>query len=486
MQQLFLILVLILIFGLTSCNNEDEEEIENPIVNVVLIIADDQGYSDLSCANQLEDVYTPHLDKLAGEGVRFTQAYATSPICNPSRAGIITGSYQQRWGTYWYGGKGIHDPSFITMAEFLKKEKYKTAYVGKVHYGSFDNDTSNRSFPLNHGFDYFYGHTSARKHYLNHSDSLEDSFQKVKEKYNRKGQSLRQQALWKNKNKLDTLAFSTELFTAEACHFLEKHKNQKFFLQLSYNAVHNFTHQLPEDYLIENKIKGPDDWNPEEEEYYDWYQKGRYPNNKFGRELYLGQLYFLDQGVGQVIKKLEELNIREKTLVVYISDNGGSTPIYANNTPLRGSKYLLFEGGIRVPMIISSSQHSQNKIYDGMVSAMDIFPTICDILELDAPKNLDGVSIEKILNGEELDRSHDTLIWDVGHEIAVRTGQWKYHMVLDDRNAKYEMVEVEMGEFLYDLESDIGESHNLAHQYPDVLEKMKKAHSNWKQKIKYQ
>jgi len=142
-----------------SCNSQKK-------VNVVLIVVDDLGYADISCAGLAEDVITPNIDRLAESGIRFTQAYATSPICSPSRAGIITGCYQQRWGTYWYGGLGIHNPEYPTLAELLGDAGYATGYVGKVHYGGNDSDTTDRSFPLNHGFEYFYGHTSARKHYM--------------------------------------------------------------------------------------------------------------------------------------------------------------------------------------------------------------------------------------------------------------------------------------------------------------------------------
>ena len=158
--------------------------------NILLIVVDDLGYADMSCSGLAYDVRTPNIDKLAESGIRFTQAYATSPICSPSRAGIITGCYQQRWGTYWYGGPGLHKEEFQTIPEILKEKDYVTGYVGKVHYGSHDADTSHRSFPLNHGFDYFFGHTSARKHYFNHKQEIEDEFQKVKEENDRKGQSL--------------------------------------------------------------------------------------------------------------------------------------------------------------------------------------------------------------------------------------------------------------------------------------------------------
>jgi len=255
-------------------------------------------------------------------------------------------------------------------------------------------------------------------------------------------------------------------------------------LQLSFNAVHNFTHQLPQEYLEEHQISGIEDWDPEKEEYYDWYQRGRFPNNHFGRELYLGQLYYLDRAVGQVLDKLNELKLRDNTMIVYISDNGGSTPIYANNRPLRGSKYLLLEGGIRVPLLISlPGEISQSVNTESIVSAMDILPTICQYAQCKTPDNIDGVSLENILSKSSGNQVHDTLIWDTGHEIAIRGGNWKYHLVKDDKNAKYEMVEIEKGSFLYNLKDDAGETTNLIEKYPEIAEKLIRAHQNWKNKI---
>lgn len=474
--QLTGLIFLILCF---SCSEEKEKSPSQ--TNVILIISDDQGYADLGSADLAEDVQTPNMDRLAAMGTRFTQAYATSPICNPSRAGIITGCYQQRWGTFWYGGKGIHDPDYKTIAELLKEHGYATGYVGKVHYGSNDGDTTSRNFPLNHGFDYYYGHTSARKHYLHHVGAMEAEFQQVKKDNGKWGQSLRQQPLWDNFELVDTIAFATELFGAKACEFISNNQQTPFFLQLSFNAVHNFTHQLPSEYLDEKGLHGYHDWDPATEDYYDWYKAGRKPNHPEGRELYLGQLHFLDQEIGRLMDHLEKLQLMDNTLVVYLSDNGGSTPIYANNFPLRGSKYVLYEGGIRIPMIIASpGQPEPEMISDNIISAMDILPTICSVTNIPIPDYVDGNDLSALLLTGELSIGHDTLHWNTGHEAAVRAGKWKYRMAADDKNAQYEMVEIELGEFLYDLEADPGEKTNLADDYPEILKALKKSHERWK------
>jgi arylsulfatase A-like enzyme len=473
----FLIFGFICIILIASCSSHQPP-------NILLIVIDDLGYADMSCTGLVDDAHTPNTDKLAEAGVRFTQAYATSPICSPSRAGLITGTYQQRWGTYWYGGPGIHEPAFKTIAELLKDEGYQTAYIGKVHYGGYDSDTTNRSFPLNHGFDYFFGFTSPRKHYMIHDQQYEDRFQMLKKSNNRQGQSLRQQSMWVNTRTLDTLAFSTELFGKEACRFIEKNQDQKFFLQLSFNAVHNFTHQLPREYLDSLGLKGYSDWDPALEEYYEWYRQGRNPNNPEGRDHYLGQLHYLDRELGRVMQCLKIQDLTDNTMIILISDNGGSTPIYASNYPLRGSKYVLFEGGIRVPMIISwPKKYSSEVVTDNVVSAMDILPTICRAVGITSPKNIDGLDINTLLTGFDLTIGHDTLVWDTHHEKAVRAGNWKWHWVLDNRNATYEMVDVDVGEFLYDLEVDPSESENLITIHPEMAERLRRYYEKWKHEV---
>ncbi len=449
--------------------------------NIVLIIADDQGYADLGCAGLARDVATPNLDRLAARGTRFTQAYATSPICNPSRAGLITGCYQQRYGTFWYGGKGIHDPRFATLPETLAKQGYVNGLVGKVHYGSHDHKVENRNFPLNHGFDEFYGFTSPRKHYINHRAEAEAEFQRIKKENGKRGQSLRQGPMWEGREKKDTTGFSSDLFGRKACEFIERHREEKFFLQISFNAVHNFTHQLPESYLDEHDLEGYTDWDPAKEEYYDWYKKGRFPNNPEGRAHYLGQLHYLDRAVGQVTDRVRALGLEEKTIILFVGDNGGSTPIYADNGPLRGSKYTLYEGGIRVPMIVSwPGRFAEGAVCDNMLSAMDLYPTICSAAGAEIPGHVEGVDLAPLLSGERPALAHDTLIWDTGQEVAVRQGKWKMRVASSNRYARYEMVELEEGEFLHDLEADPGEKTNLAEEHPEILERLKGVHRKWR------
>ncbi|PCI34101.1 MAG: hypothetical protein COB60_06775 [Flavobacteriaceae bacterium] len=483
---------LIFILGISCifCACTPSKKEQNPSKkspNIVLIVVDDLGYADLSITKTADDVHTPSMDALAKSGTRFTNAYATASICNPSRAGLITGNYQHRWGTFWYGGKGMHNPAYKTIAELLKADNYATGYVGKVHYGNYDHDVTNRSFPLNHGFDYFYGHTSPRKHYLNHTTQIENDFLASKKEHKRKGQSLEQGPLWENTKHIDTLAFATELFGAKGREFISKNKDNKFFLQLSFNAVHNFTHQLPKKYLEENGLKGYRDWDPAKEEYYDWYKEGRKPNNPEGRAQYLGQLHFLDREIGKVTETLKTLNLLENTIIILVSDNGGSTPIYANNAPLRGSKYTLYEGGIRVPLIISyPGSFKSGMTSDNLISSMDILPTICKAVGIEAPLKLDGKDVSELLKGNDNKVEHEFLVWDNGAQTAVRQGKWKLRTasLKAKENSEHEMVEMQYGDYLYDLDADIGEQVNLAAEFPEKLAELKAIHKAWREDIK--
>ncbi len=472
---------------LPACS-EPVEQAEKQLVpehpNILLIISDDQGYADIGVAGQASDVHTPNIDRIAEAGIRFTQGYATSPICNASRAGLMTGVYQQRFGTYWYGGKGIHDGHFPTIAEVLNGAGYSTGYVGKFHYGDpLLQGPENRNFPLNHGFDFFFGNGTPRKHYLVHNSQAEEDFQKVKQRFHKTGQSLQQGPMWVNDKQADVDGFSTEIYAAQASQFIMSHLKEPFFLTLSFNAVHNFTHQLPREYMEANGLKGYHDWDPAKEDYYEWYQQGRFPNNPEGRAHYLGQLYYLDREIGKVLDLLKQQGLYENTIIVYISDNGGSTPIYADNSPLRGSKYTLYEGGIRVPFLISwPGRLPENLTNDRVVSALDIFPTLCSLAGTEIPSNLDGLDLSDMLSGADPGLEHSLLVWDTGHETAVRQGDWKLKTATDNSSAKYEMVEVELGEFLYNLADDPGEKVDLAGKHPEVLNQLKQVYLEWKQR----
>jgi arylsulfatase A-like enzyme len=475
---------LLCLFFLAACASLAPSPAPGGPPNVVLVIADDHGYADLGCAGLAGDVETPSLDRLAASGVRFTQAYAASPICNPSRAALLTGCYPQRFGTFWYGGKGIHDPRFVTLAEVLAGCGYRNAFVGKFHYGGDVHFPGNRNFPLEHGFHELYGFSGGRKHYLVHRAAEEARFHAVKAEHDREGQSLRMGSFWIDGEEVDQEGFSTELLGERAREFLRENRERPFFFVLSFNAVHNFTHQLPEAFLRERGLRGGRDWDPAREEYLDWYRQGRRPNEPEGRAHYLGQLHYLDREVGRVLDALEETGLSRRTIVIYVGDNGGETPNYADNGPLRGGKYTLYEGGIRVPLLVSwPGRFPPGVVRENVVSAMDLFPTIARAAGAQVPPHLDGIDLGPLLRGEDPDLGHETLVWDTGPEAAVRKGPWKWRTASSDDHATYEGVELEVGEFLADLERDPGETTNLAGERPEVVEELRAIHGAWRSKL---
>lgn len=386
----------------------------------------------------------------------FRKRLCTSGVCSPSRCALITGVYQERQGNYWFGGPGIPSKQYPTLAERLKSVGYATAYIGKSHYGQGDRDTSSRNFPNNHGFDYFYGFTHSRKHYLKHDDALEAEEQAKIQASGRKGNSINPSGFWKNKQRVKTEGFSTEIFGEEALDFIKKHKDEPFFVQLSFNAVHTFTHQLPEAYLKKHGLKGFRDFDPLSEDYISWNYSAKRPHNVEGRALYLGQLHYLDLELGKLLNYLDAENLRDNTLIAFISDNGGSPANYANNDPLRQGKFSLYEGGTRVPFLISwPAQFNSGKVLNNLVSMLDIFPTVCSAAGASYGFT-DGMDLGPLLRGQKPKLQHDVLVWDMRAETAVIKGKWKLKTANDLRNAQRQLLDVEYGEYLYNLEEDPG------------------------------
>lgn len=450
-------------------------------LNIILIVTDDQGYSDMGVTKRTFDAKTPNIDRLANSGMRFDNGYATSGVCSPSRCALITGVYQERQGNYWFGGPGIANEKYPTLAEKLKAAGYATAFIGKSHYGQGDRDPEHRNFPNNHGFDYFYGFTHSRKHYLLHDDELEAAEQAAIEASGRSGNSNNPSGFWKNKTRVKAEGFATEIFGEEARGFIEKHKQDPFFVQLSFNAVHTFTHQLPDEYLKKHALKGYHDFDPSKEPYLIWNQGAKKPYNIEGRALYLGQLHYLDLEIGKLLDYLEQEKLRENTIIAYISDNGGSPVNYANNDPLSGGKFSLYDGGTKVPFLMSwPSQWKSGQVSNNLVSMLDIFPTICSAVGVEIGFT-DGIDLSPLLSGKDPDLQHDTLVWDMEAETAVIHGKWKLRTAKDLRYARRQFFEIEHGEFLYNLEEDPGEHRDLRYFHPETFNELKTIYKNWKQ-----
>lgn len=403
--------------------------------NLVFILADDLGYGDLGCYGAT-DIATPHLDRLAAEGTRFTDAYSNGPVCSPTRIAFLTGRYQQRFGMdnalyYQEFGRGL-PVGGETIATRLKGAGYTTGISGKWHIG-YDKERQ----PLQQGFDHFFGMLGGNHHYFMHMDRIGVP------------------DLWLGNELIEREGYTTDLITEDALSFIESNQERPFFLYLSHAAPH-FPWQGPRD--VDKDIQ------PKKKSW----QLG-------DRETYARMVESMDSGIGQVLERLEELGLAENTLVVFTSDNGGST--YSRNEPLRGEKSTLWEGGIRVPCIARWPGVIPAGVTTGQVSiTMDWTSTFAELAGEGTTRLSDeGISLVSILNGEKtaLER---TLYWrqkpgpkrkSVTPAMAVRHGKWKWIESEED------------GSFLFDLVGDPGEERNLLSEQPGVEEEIRVLHESW-------
>lgn len=492
-SNLFLFLALVAGSGLfLSCETRESPE-SRP--NVIVLVSDDQGYGDFSAYGGAETVDTPNLDRLAARGTRFTNAYVTAPICSPSRVALLTGRYQQRWGSYGYSS--VHLPQEeITLAELLQDQGYATGIVGKAHYGSPTGPTSSH-FPLNHGFDTFYGREEGTIDYVRHSREAADKYPPDLADHMGVG------PFWDDSTEVEPDGYSTDLFTERALQFIEDHRDEPFFLMLSYNEVHLFTHQLSDEHLERHDLdKVPElQAGSTRDEYLDWYVNTVAPNTPDGRKRYLIHLNELDASVGKVLDKLEDEQLTENTLVVYLSDNGGSPRTYADNAPLSGNKYTLAEGGIRVPFLISWPDHlPEGKTSDELVTSLDVVPTVAGALGVDLPadRTYDGIDLMPHLRQERAELDRSTLYWTGfkpfetsppdhpegspqallhertgdSHGWAVRDDEYKLRFLGETREFK-----------LYNVAEDPGEHHDLSDQMPQKVSQMRKDWEQWFERV---
>lgn len=395
--------------------------------NLIVIMTDDLGYADVGF-NGSREIVTPHIDSIAANGVRFTNGYVSYSVCSPSRAGFITGRYQQRFG---YERNPRFEPhnresglplSETTLADGLRKVGYRSGIIGKWHLGAHPD-----LHPLQRGFDEFFGHLGGGHRYFPEELTIKNT-----EDAKNESDSYR---LWilRDHTPVRTTQYLTDEFSDEAVRFLEKNRNTPFFLFLSYNAPHSPL-QAPEAYL------------------------DRYPAIKnLKRRTYAAMVSAVDDGVGRLLGKLRELGLEENTLVFFLSDNGGPTNNNAsNNRPLRGVKSDLWEGGIRVPFAAQwPAQLAAGSVYSEPVISLDIFATIAALAEVpvDPDRPLDGVNLIPYLEGEVTTRPHDTLYWRMFDKgaYAVRHGDQKLVIPGKDRPGE-----------LFHLGDDIGEQNNLA------------------------
>jgi arylsulfatase A-like enzyme len=399
--------------------------------NIVLIIADDLGYGELGFQGCTE-IPTPHIDSIAKNGTRFTDGYVTCSMCHPSRAGMMTGRHQVRFGIE--GNPPIKERNYGVpttepmLSERLKQLGYTTGLIGKWHLGSTKELT-----PLRRGFDEFYG-----IHHGGHS-FLPTSKQRTKGRLMRGDQEITEET------------YLTTALGREAVTFVDRHHRTPFFLCLSFTAVHKPLEATEAD------LK-------------------RFPEMKPGkRKTHAAMTVSMDDAVGKVLASLYAHNLEKNTLIIFISDNGGFRAIASRNTPLRGAKWNLFEGGNRVPFAMQwTGRIPAGKVYDKPVSALDILPTsvVAAGATIDPLWKLDGVNLIPFLNGTDNGHPHETLYWRIGERQAIRHGNWK---MIHDRALKRSA--------LFDLSKDIGESTDLAGKNPKKLAELKSLYERWAKEL---
>lgn len=418
--------------------------------NIVVILADDLGYGDIS-ANGKNFVQTPNIDALAKSGVRCTNGYSNAPFCSPSRAAILTGRYQQRFGfEFLYPATSSQDTvvglpfSEITLAEQLKKQGYATAMFGKWHVGSRKNNT-----PIDRGFDQYYGVLGGHTAYKDSSDADVENFAHSwwpgsAHSFHRDDYS----GIVDGKKAVTETDYTTDVFARKASEFIDQHKTSPFFLYVPFNAVH-FPFQATKNYTE------------------------RFSNEKDkNKRVYYGMIAALDDAVGHIVEKLKENGLEKNTLIVFTSDNGGAGFLKAPyNGPLSGVKGLLFEGGIRVPYIVSwAGKIPAGTVYDQPIAGMDIYATAVAAAHGSLAKDrpYDGVDLLPYLSKRTKAVPHQAIFWRYGQNKAVRKGPWKlFYYGQEDRY------------YLFNLDGDIAERNDLAAANPAKVAELKQDLGTW-------
>jgi len=419
-----------------------------PAPNIIVIMADDLGYADAGF-NGGKQFATPHIDSIAENGVRCSSAYASYSVCGPSRAGFITGRYQDRFGFCRNPQYRPDDPAMglpldeRTMAEVLKKAGYTSGIIGKWHLGA---HISNH--PLNRGFDFFFGHLGGGHHYFQELLTIQDSYGIADEEESYKTWILR------DHEPVQITKYLTDEFSDEAVKFIERNSDRPFFLFLSYNAPHT-PMEAPDAYL---------------ERFAD------IKNEK--RRTYAAMVTVMDEGIGRVLGKLEELQVDDNTVVFFLSDNGGPTGANASdNSPLRGEKSSVYEGGFRVPFAVRwPAVLPAGATFDRPVSSLDIFATAAALAKapLNPERPLDGVNLIPFLTGEDREPPHQTIYLRKYDQqwYAVRHGDYKLVIPKEDGTPE-----------LYHLTEDIGEVTDLFAAAPEKAEEIEKLRQAWVEEL---
>jgi len=397
--------------------------------NIIVILADDLGYADLGCQG-CKDIPTPHIDSIARNGVRFTDGYANHPVCSPSRAGLLSGRYQHRFGFEHNSGPERYAASNFglprdeaTLAERLKDLGYATGMVGKWHVGFREGMR-----PHERGFDTHYGFLSGAHSYL---PGKMDNDPLV-----RNGQPV-----------TDEKEYLSDAFARESVAFIERNRARPFFLYLAFNAVHA---PLEATKAYEDRFTAITD-----------------PK----RRTYAAMTAAMDDALARVLNTLREHGLEENTLIFFYSDNGGPTPqTTSSNAPLRGYKGQVLAGGIRVPFLAQwKGALPAGAVYPHMVMGFDVHATALAAAggAMPTDKPLDGVNLLPFLSGKRQDAPHERLFWRAGRQGAVRDGDWKLVQIAGEPSQ------------LYNLKEDIGETRNLAEDKPEILRRLQSVYADW-------
>ena len=457
--------------------------------NIVIIVTDDQGYADLSAYDHsANDIETPNMDRIAENGVLFTQAYVTAPVCSPSRAGWNTGRYQQRWDANAGWAPGLPE-DIPTLAECLQAAGYVTGKVGKNDFGTGYHSLEPHEYPLNHGFDEFLGFSSHAHDYFLLSEDIE---KRTPDPY---GHSAALGTLLCNRGRVSyDEGYTTEIFTDWAIDFVERHQHEPFFLTVSHNSVHHLIHEVPDRYLQKFGVPAIPNYEPETmgkyNDYYNKYNQLGAINDEDMRRYYLANLNCLDDNVGRLLDTLERLGLGDNTLLVFFSDNGGSPLTGADNRPLRGSKYLLWEGGLRVPFMMRwPGRLPEGQCYSHRVSTLDILPTCLEAAAVETPGELDGTSMLTVVQEDTVAPSAQTpLFWQFQKQYAVRDGDWKLVKAPDAPGRQPTSrfisgpIAANRGQ-LFNLVEDPSEQHDMYDESPEIAERLEVLYRSWKADI---
>ena len=402
--------------------------------NIIVILADDLGYADVGYHNCNSEIKTPNIDKMAAEGVHFTSAYVTNAVSSPSRAGLLSGRYQQSFGYEdnpgpfrLHAGIAPGFPENVTiMPQYLKQAGYVTGLIGKWHLGG---EESNSSFPTRKGFDRFFGFLGGAANYYNGENEKKKIFD--------------QEEPAKTEDR-----YFTDILGDKAIKFIQDNKSNPFYLYLSFNAVH-----------------GP---LQVKDEILDQYSH----IHDLSRRKLCAMQHSMDENVGKVMAYLKESGLDENTIVFFFSDNGGApTQNHSMNNPFRGGKGTFFDGGIHSPFIIRwPDKIEAGSVYDGTISSMDILPTSMRLAGLDVPAIIDGRDLMPYILGEKEGEPHSCLCWKMNNKYAVRADGWK--LVCDGG-----------AEMLFNIEEDPYETTDLATRRPDKLMLMKERYNSWLSKL---